>query len=98
MLLSCALAGCNQVMNEAARPSHDKSCMDALAHVTGCDGRFPDRTELCGYSAGGSCQPYINAEQGQCLSQSPCDTVRAALDQGDWLCGVSLHGPFATRP
>jgi hypothetical protein len=98
MLLACTLGGCNEVMTDATRPSHDKGCMDALAHLAECDARVPDRTELCSYSSCGSCQPYLNPEQDQCLRQSPCDTVRAALDQGDWLCGMSLRGPFARSP
>lgn len=100
VLLACILGGCNTLPNplyEATRPSHDRQCLDALAHVKECDPRFPDRTELCSYSAG-DCQPYINAEQGQCLRQSACDAVRGALDRGDWLCGVSVHDLHESRP
>jgi hypothetical protein len=101
-VLTLILGGCNNLPNEAVceatRPSHDKQCVDALAHVRECDPRFPDRTELCSFSSGGDCAPYINAEQGQCLRESTCDAVRAALDRGDWLCGVSLHDPHMGRP
>jgi hypothetical protein len=97
VLGACILCGCNRLPDEAiyraTRPSRDKQCVDALAHDRECDPRFPDHTELCSFSAGGSCQPYINAEQSQCLRQSTCDAVRAALDRGDWLCGVSVRGP-----
>jgi hypothetical protein len=99
VLLACILGGCNNLPNEvlydATRPSRAKQCVDALSHVSECDVRFPDRAELCSYSAGGDCAPYINAEQVQCLRQSTCDAVRAALDRRDWLCGVSLRGPYA---
>jgi hypothetical protein len=101
VLLACVLGGCN-VPNEAlylaTRRSHERQCVDALAHVRECDGRFPDRSELCRYSSGGDCAPYINAEQDQCLRQSTCDAVRAALDRQDWLCGVSTRGPYVSRP
>jgi hypothetical protein len=96
--LAFILGGCHELLNEATQPSHDRKCVDALAHVTESDARLPDRTELCSYTAGRSCQPYINAEQGQCLRQSTCDAVRAALDRGDWLCGVSLHDLRVSRP
>jgi hypothetical protein len=102
VLLAFVLGGCNNVPNEAlyeaTRPSHDKQCVDALGHVRECDARFPDRTELCRFSSGGDGAPYINAEQGQCLRESACEAVRAALDRADWLCGLSLHDLHASRP
>jgi hypothetical protein len=102
VLWACILLGCNNLPNEAlyqaTRPSRDKQCLDALAHAKECDPRFPDRSELCAYSSGGDCQPYLNPEQGQCLRQSTCDSVRAALDHGDWLCGLSLRDVHVSRP
>jgi hypothetical protein len=85
-----ALAGCASVLNEVSRPTVDSQCVAALEHVRHCDARFPDRAILCEYSGSGQCGPYINAAQGQCLADSSCDAVRAALDRRDWLCGVQL--------
>jgi hypothetical protein len=55
VLLVCILAGCNNLPNEvlyqATQPSRDRQCVDALVHVRECDVRFPDRTELCSFSA-----------------------------------------------
>jgi hypothetical protein len=83
-------------INEATRPKVDAYCASALAHVKECDPRFPDRTALCSYAGEeGQCQPYINATQSQCLRESSCEAVRAALDKRDWLCGLSLAVPIA---
>lgn len=91
LLLSAALLeGCAGAVNDAARPKTDAFCVEALAHVSQCDPRFPDRTVLCAYGASGQCAPYLNAEQAQCMHDAPCEVVRAALDRRDWLCGVSL--------
>jgi hypothetical protein len=93
------LAGCNNLPNEAlyraTRPTVDAYCASALAHVKECDPRFPDRMALCRYAAEGECAPYINAAQSQCLRESSCEAVRAALDRRDWLCGLSLAVPIA---
>jgi hypothetical protein len=98
----CFLAGCNHIpsdlVNEATQREMDRQCVAALAHAKECDARFPDRTILCSFSADGQCAPYINAEQSLCLRDSPCENVRAALDQGHWLCGVSLAPGPTARP
>jgi hypothetical protein len=95
------LAGCNNLSNEAlnraTRPTVDAYCASALAHAKECDPRFPDRLVLCRYARGGDCAPYINAAQSQCLRESSCESVRAALDKGDWLCGVSLAPAIGHR-
>jgi hypothetical protein len=94
LVVASLLAGCNNLPNEvlyqATRPSADATCLAALAHAKACDARFPDRDVLCSYSSQGDCAPYINAAQTQCLRESTCDDVRAAMDRRDWLCGVPL--------
>jgi hypothetical protein len=91
------LAGClpNEVLHQATRPTVDAYCASALAHARECDPRFPDRFALCSYGGDGECAPSINAEQSQCLRESSCEAVRAALDKRDWLCGLSLAVPIA---
>jgi hypothetical protein len=88
------LAGCGgvtqEVIRDATSRTTDRLCLDALAHVKACDARFPDRTLLCTFSSDGECAPYINSEQTLCLRDATCDAVHAALDRGDWLCGVAL--------
>jgi hypothetical protein len=92
------LGGCNNIPNEAlyraTRPSADPTCKAALEHAKECDPRFPDRIVLCSYSAEGECAPYINAAQSQCLRESSCEAVHAALDKRDWLCGLQLTAPM----
>jgi hypothetical protein len=92
------IAGCNNLPNEAlyraTRPTVDPYCKAALDHAGECDPRFPDRITLCTYSAGGECAPYINAAQSQCIRESSCEAVRAALDRRDWLCGLQLTPPM----
>ena len=94
-----ALASCNnlasEALNQGTRPTVDAYCVSALAHVKDCDARFPDRSVLCGYAERGECAPYINAAQSQCLHESSCEAVRAALDKRDWLCGVPLAAPVS---
>jgi hypothetical protein len=88
------LVACNNIPNEAlyraTRPTVDPSCASALQHARECDPRFPDRVVLCTYAAEGECAPYINAAQSQCLRESSCEAVRAALDRREWLCGLPL--------
>jgi hypothetical protein len=92
------LAGCNNIPNEAiyraTRLTADPYCKAALEHALECDPRFPDRVDLCSYAAEGECAPYINAAQSQCLRESSCEAVRAALDRRDWLCGLPLTVPL----
>jgi hypothetical protein len=92
------LAACNNLPNEAlyraTRPTVDPYCASALQHARECDPRFPDRVVLCTYAAEGECAPYINAAQSQCLRESSCEAVRAALDGREWLCGLSLSAPI----
>jgi hypothetical protein len=94
IIAAVTLTGCVPILNEATSPTADKECVAAVEHVRQCDARFPDRPTLCEYSGSGECAPYINAGQSQCLRESTCDAVRAALDRRDWLCGV----PLSTGP
>jgi hypothetical protein len=101
VLAGCRVAGgavgklADSAIDQATRPKVDAYCASALAHVKECDPRFPDRIALCSYAGDGECQPYINATQSQCLRESSCEAVRAALDKRDWLCGLSLAVPIA---
>jgi hypothetical protein len=94
------VVSCNNIpgemLNDATRPTADSDCIAAFAHVRQCDARLPDREPLCSYSAGGECAPFVNAQQVECLRESKCDAVRAALDAQSWLCGVSLKPGLAT--
>jgi hypothetical protein len=94
IIAAVTLTGCVPLLNEATQPTAGKQCVAALEHVRQCDARFPDRATLCEYSGSGECAPYINAAQTQCLRESTCDAVRAALDRRDWLCGL----PLSTGP
>jgi hypothetical protein len=90
IIVVCAVVGCNEVANSAARPTADPECVVALDHIKRCDERFADHAILCEYSSWGECAPYINAAQSQCLRASACEAVRTAIDKRDWLCGVPL--------
>jgi hypothetical protein len=94
--LGAVVAACNNVpatlVDEATRPKQDAYCVAALARASQCDPRFPDRTQLCAFTNDEECAPYLNAEQVRCIRAAPCDAVRAAVERGDWLCGVSLAG------
>jgi hypothetical protein len=90
IVAAVVLTGCAAALNEATAPTADKQCVAAFEHVRQCDARFPDRATLCEYSGSGECAPYVNGAQSQCLRESTCDAVRAALDRKDWLCGVPL--------
>jgi hypothetical protein len=98
----CAVAGCYNVpamiVQEATARREDPQCVAALKHLQQCDARWPVRTILCEYTAGGECAPYVNPSQSECLRAATCEEVRAALDRRGWLCGLSPSSAVAGSP